>query len=188
MQLSTPCCVVLRRVTDRIIFNAMRPKVENGASNSSADRPAALASRAAAERGTRPTRAHRSRQRSRVANGSELVPGVDQRSVWVRRAKEQLADFISDLGGIDNTSAAERGIVRRAAVLGVELERMEKAFAEAGQANPDEIELYARVSGNYRRLLESVGLQRRAKRVLDLDDYLTSLPPEGGASGDAPHP
>ena len=76
-----------------------------------------------------------SRQKSRQANGTALLPGVDCRSAWVRRCKELIADHISDLGGTDNASAAERSLVRRACVLTVELERMEKAFALAGQAS-----------------------------------------------------
>ena len=115
----------------------------------------------------------KSRQRSRVANGSALLPDVDGRSVWVRRAKELIADHISDLGGEENTSAAERSIVRRAAVLTVELERMERQFALAGEASSEQLDVYARVSANLRRLLESVGLQRRARHVTpDLQTYL----------------
>jgi hypothetical protein len=34
-----------------------------------------------------------------------------------------------------------------------------------GEAAADEIDLYARVSGNLRRLLEAVGLQRRPRDV-----------------------
>ena len=92
---------------------------------------------------------------------ARLLPGVDQRSTWVRRCKELIADHISDLGGESNCSAAERSIVRRAAVLSVELERLEVRFALAGEASADDIDLYARVAANLRRLLESVGLKRR---------------------------
>ena len=104
-------------------------------------------------------------QRSRVANGSALLPGVDGRSAWVRRCKELVADHIADLGGEDNCSAAERSIIRRAAVLTTELERLEVKFALAGQANADDLDLYQRTAGNLRRLLEAVGLQRRARDV-----------------------
>jgi hypothetical protein len=115
------------------------------------------------------------RQKSKIGNGSALLPGVDNRSTWVRRCKELLADHISDLGGEDNVSAAERSIVRRAAVLTVELERLEVRFALAGEASAEDIDLYARVSANLRRLLESVGLQRRAKNVTpSLESYLSS--------------
>jgi hypothetical protein len=104
-------------------------------------------------------------QRSGVANGSELLPGVDQRSVWVRRCRELIADFLSDCGGEDNTSAAERNIIRRASVLIVELERLEVKFATAGEANPGDLDLYQRTAANMRRLLESVGIKRRARDV-----------------------
>jgi hypothetical protein len=103
-------------------------------------------------------------QRSRVANGSELLPGIDQRSVWVRRCKELIADFTSDAGGYDNTSAAERNIIRRASVMIVELEQIEVRFA-TGQARADDLDLYSRVGANMRRLLESVGLRRRARTI-----------------------
>jgi hypothetical protein len=48
-----------------------------------------------------------------------LLPGIDGRSAWVRRAKDIIALHLSDLGGFDNTSAAERSIVRRASTLTV---------------------------------------------------------------------
>ena len=108
----------------------------------------------------------KSAQRSRVGNGSALLSGeVDGRSVWCRRLKELIADHVADLGGEANCSTAERSIVRRAAVLTTELERMELAFALAGEASPDEIDLYARAASNLRRLLEAVGLQRRPRQV-----------------------
>ena len=74
--------------------------------------------------------------RSRITNGKVLIAGVDQRSPWVRRAKDVIAAHIGDLGGVDNTSAAERSIIRRASTLTVELERMETTFAAAGEASP----------------------------------------------------
>jgi hypothetical protein len=103
--------------------------------------------------------------RSRVTNGSILIPGVDGRSPWIRRCKDVIASHISDLGGIDNCSAAERSIVRRASVMTVELERLEAKFAKAGEADANELDQYARVAANLRRLLEAVGLQRRPRDI-----------------------
>jgi hypothetical protein len=102
-----------------------------------------------------------------VTNGTALLPGVDGRSAWIRRCKDVIAAHLSDLGGEDNTSAAERSIIRRAATLTVELERLEAAFARAGEASAADIDLYARVAANLRRLLESVGLKRRAREIVD---------------------
>jgi hypothetical protein len=105
------------------------------------------------------------RQRSRVGNGHKLVAGCDDRGRWVRRLKDLLDEAISDLGGADNTSAAERHIIRRACVLIVELERLELKFAQAGEVSVDDLDCYGRIAGNMRRLFESVGLQRRARDV-----------------------
>jgi hypothetical protein len=100
---------------------------------------------------------------------SRLLPGVDGRSAWVRRAKEVLADHISDLGGVDNCSAAERSLVRRASTLTVELERLEAKFATAGEASIADLEAYGRASNTLRRLLEAVGLQRRPRDMTVID-------------------
>jgi hypothetical protein len=114
--------------------------------------------------------------RSRITNGSKLLPGVDGRSPWVRRAKDIISAHLSDLGGEDNTSAAERSIIRRAAVLTVELERLEAKFALAGEASAEELDVYSRIASALRRLLEAIGLQRRPKNVTpSLGDYLASL-------------
>jgi hypothetical protein len=103
--------------------------------------------------------------RSRITNGKVLVAGVDQRSPWVRRAKDVIAAHVADLGGPDNCSAAERSIIRRASTLTVELERMETTFALAGEASPFDLEIYQRCANSLRRLLEAVGLQRRTRDV-----------------------
>ena len=105
------------------------------------------------------------RQHSRITNGSALLPGVDGRSPWVRRCKDVIASHLSDMGGADACSAAERSIIRRASTLTVELERLEAKFATAGAASDTDLDLYQRAAGNLRRLLEAVGLQRRAHDV-----------------------
>jgi len=73
--------------------------------------------------------------RSRITNGTRFLHDVDGRSPWVRRCKDIIAAHLSDLGGADNASAAERSIIRRASVLTVELERLEAQFAVAGEAD-----------------------------------------------------
>src|SRR6516164_11508319 len=77
--------------------------------------------------------AKKNRQKSRITNGSALLPGIDGRSPWVRRCKDMIAALLSDLGGLDNCSAAEHSIVRRAAVLTTELEVLEVRFAKSGE-------------------------------------------------------
>ena len=113
------------------------------------------------------------KQRSRLTNGKVLIEGVDQRSPWVRRCKDIIAELITDRGGADYCSAAERSIIRRASVMTVELERMESQFASAGEASAEQLDIYARIAANLRRMLEAVGLKRVARDVTpSLDEYL----------------
>jgi hypothetical protein len=105
------------------------------------------------------------KNRSRVTNGKVLIAGVDQRSPWVRRCRDIINAHLADLGGADNCSAAERSIIRRASVMTVELERMETLFALAGEASAEDLDTYARVAANLRRLLEATGLKRRPRDI-----------------------
>src|ERR1700746_951198 len=107
----------------------------------------------------------KSHGRSRVSNASSILPGVDGRSVWARRLRDLMGLYLSDLGGDDAVSEAERSIIRRVATLTVELERMEADLAVAGEARPDQLDLYQRTANSLRRLLEAIGLQRRSKDV-----------------------
>jgi hypothetical protein len=82
---------------------------------------------------------------------------------------------LADLGGDSEVSEAERSIIRRAAALTVELERMEVKFAEAGEAHPKELEVYQRCANTLRRLLESIGFERRARELNPDDTRLSKL-------------
>jgi hypothetical protein len=73
--------------------------------------------------------------------------------------------------------------VRRCAVLITELERREQKFALSEGATDEQLDTYARVAGNLRRLLESVGLQRRPREVLpSVDQYLATHEREAAES------
>jgi hypothetical protein len=109
--------------------------------------------------------------RSRVTNGKTLfVQGGDGRGAWARRLRDVVELHVSDLGGADNCSQAERSIIRRIATLTVELERIEARFA-VGEGDGD-LDLYQRTAGNLRRLLESIGLQRRPRDAQTLEAYV----------------
>jgi hypothetical protein len=121
----------------------------------------------------RPARLYKSQARSRVTNGVDLLPNVDGRSLWVRRYRDIVAMHTADLGGDDNITAAERALVRRAACLVVELETLECKFAQEGAPKGWQFTRYLRACNSLRRLLVSLGLQRRSKDVTpDLDTYL----------------
>jgi hypothetical protein len=100
--------------------------LENSPAARSTDAGPALAKRPADGR-------QKDAQKSRVTNGSALLLGVDGRSPWIRRCKDIIAEHVSDCGGSDNISAAERSLIRRAATIATELERLESKFAAAAQ-------------------------------------------------------
>lgn len=54
------------------------------------------------------------------------------------------------------------------------MEQVEEDFALEGEASPADLETYQRCSNSMRRLLEAVGLERRARDVTPstLDQYL----------------
>jgi hypothetical protein len=108
---------------------------------------------------------NRSHARSSVTNGKTLLPGVDGRSTWVRRLRDLINLHTADLGGEANVSAAEQAIIRRASVLIVELERLELKFATDGEAGPFDLDLYQRVANSLRRLLETLGIERRPRNI-----------------------
>jgi len=128
--------------------------------------------------------------RSRVTNGA-ILPGVDGRSTWARRLRDLMALHVSDLGGDANVSESERAIIRRAAVIITELERMERDFAlSEGAPGIPELEMYQRMANTMRRLLEAVGLQRRPRDVTPhLRQYLNvraELASESNVTGPSP--
>ena len=103
--------------------------------------------------------------RSRITNGTSLLPGIDGRSVWARRCRDVIDLHISDLGGADNVSEAEKSIIRRCATITTELEHLEFLFATNGEATPEQLMLYQTCANSLRRLLEAIGLQRRPRDV-----------------------
>jgi hypothetical protein len=119
--------------------------------------------------------------RAQVSNGSKLLAGTDGRGLWARRLRDCFSDLVADKGGTECVTEGERSILRRAATLTVSLEQLEARFAEAGQADAADLDAYNRVAGGLRRLLESVGLERRAKDIEapSLREYLAEHYPTG---------
>ncbi len=124
----------------------------------------------------KPTARPKSATRTRIANGSSILPReVDGRTLWAKRLREIVEAHTADMGGSEACSVAERSLIRRAAALEVELERLETKFALAGEAEDSSLDLYGRTAGNLRRLLEATGLKRRPRDVTpSLKEYLNA--------------
>lgn len=116
------------------------------------------------------------RLRSALTNGSRLVLGdVDERSPWCRRLRDLLSSYAQDLGGDDGLSEGQRAIVRRAAMLTLQLEMLESRFVENdGAATTRQLLEYQRASSALRRLIESLGLHtgRRQKDITPTIDEI----------------
>lgn len=98
--------------------------------------------------------------RTRVGNGSAVLPGVDGRSIIARRYREILEALVSDMGG--DPSEAQQQIARRAATIAIDCEQQDAA---AARGEPLDVKTYTTASNSLRRLLESLGLERRARNV-----------------------
>jgi hypothetical protein len=101
-----------------------------------------------------------------VTNGTSLLVRVDGRSVWMRRLKDLIRAHVNQLGGPTNLTHAEEVLVRRAAMLTLQCEILERKFAQhGGEAPRSYLDLYGKTSKTLHRLLAATGLQRRAKNV-----------------------
>ena len=106
-----------------------------------------------------------SKLRSAITNGSQLLAGCDHRSARMRRLRDLIGAHLADLGGAEVCSQAEMCIVRRCALLTLELELMEARFEANDGSTVQELDAYQRASSCLRRLHETLGLKRRAKDV-----------------------
>jgi hypothetical protein len=101
---------------------------------------------------------------TRITSGKVLVADSDGRSLWSRRMRDLMALYTSDRGGEDQLSEAQRSMIRRIAVLEIELEQMEQRFA-ADDRTPSLIHQYQRVVNTSRRLHQVLGISRVAKDI-----------------------
>jgi hypothetical protein len=98
--------------------------------------------------------------RSRVSTGRSLFANSDGRSLWGRRFRDLLHLHCDDLGGVSALSECQLSLLRRTATLEIALEQMEGDLAEGREVNLD---LYGRLSGHLRRLVETAGVRRVKK-------------------------
>jgi hypothetical protein len=63
--------------------------------------------------------------RSAVSNGSVLIEGIDGRSAWMRRLRDLIDDHTVDMA--NHVSEAEKRLIRRAAMLTLQLEMQESS-------------------------------------------------------------
>jgi hypothetical protein len=86
----------------------------------------------------------------------------DPNSAWARRFADLVQGYISDAGGRSILSQAQFALCKRAAGLECELEQMEGRMSLGQEINLD---AYGRASSHLRRILETLGIERRMKDV-----------------------
>jgi hypothetical protein len=95
---------------------------------------------------------------------------LDRRTSAYRETRRLIDEIETDLGGGDRLSTGERQLVQRAAVLGALLEDTESRWINGVSIDPVS---YCTVVNAQRRVLETIGLQRRARNVTPtLEQYL----------------
>jgi hypothetical protein len=102
------------------------------------------------------------RIRSAVTNGTRAYVVGDGNSPWARRQRDLAAMHAEDAGGAETLSAAQLSLCQRAATIETELEFMEGQMSLGKRADLD---CYGRLAGHLRRILETLGIERRAKDV-----------------------
>jgi hypothetical protein len=111
------------------------------------------------------------RIRSAVTNGRRLFVEGDGNSAWSRRYRDLITGHVNDLGGRSRLSEAQMSLIKRASAIELELEQMEGRLS-TGQ--PIDLDVFTRSAGHLRRLLETIGIERRSRDVSPprLDAYL----------------
>jgi hypothetical protein len=93
---------------------------------------------------------------------------LDGRTTAAKEAREFAAALASDLGG--DPSAAQQALIEQAACLKALTDDFGRRWL-AGELPSNEVPLWLASINNLRRMLETTGLERRAKTV-SLSDYI----------------
>jgi hypothetical protein len=111
--------------------------------------------------------------RSRVSNGSCILPNIDGRSVIARRYQDIVEAILVDQGGSDQCSEARLQLVRRFAAAAVLAEQMEAALAQGQQVNITE---HALLCSTLVRVGQRIGIDQIPRNVTpSVQDYLAAV-------------
>jgi len=99
------------------------------------------------------------------------LASLDGRTMAARRARELIEAIERDLGGADRLSEGARQLVQRAAVLGAFIESCEAKWL-GGEDVP--LADYLAAINSQRRVLATIGLERRARDVTPLRERLAT--------------
>jgi hypothetical protein len=127
----------------------------------------------------------RSRQRALIrARG---VEALDKRTAPARELMRRRAELLADLGGEAELSAQQRAVAEAAVREAVVLDLIDRElFDKAGGGLTDEVRQLIRERGNVSdrvvRHYSALGLERRAKRVPLIREWMRAQPQQDAAS------
>jgi hypothetical protein len=108
-------------------------------------------------------RTKRGGNRSKITNGTRLLPTTHSQSVWGRLLSDTRDAMYAHLGGEDRCTPVQKITIRRIAALEAELIYLEDSIARTRHEGktPDHnlLDLYARLGNAQRRHLEPLGWQ-----------------------------
>jgi hypothetical protein len=113
--------------------------------------------------------------RSRITNGSDVLPGVDGRSLIARRYRDIASAILADQGGASQCSESRVQLVRRFAAAAVLAEQL-----EAKLANGEQIDIgdHSLLCSTLARLATRIGLERIPRDITpSLRSYLGEATP-----------
>jgi hypothetical protein len=118
------------------------------------------------------------KHKSRITNGSKLLPTVHPQSVWGRILRDTLDALTAHLGGASNVSEPRRLASRRASALEAELIHLENKFGTirtaGGEPAPADLALYCTLANAQKRALELVGLDRVPRPIESIVELMAA--------------
>jgi hypothetical protein len=124
--------------------------------------------------------------RSALANRPLRLRNVDGRSAGARRFRDVAQALADDAGGPDRLSEPQRLIVRQAAVLSIQIERLQSQIVAGADVDAEQL---VRLSNVQARLLASLGTQkgRPAEGASALHAYLAEIADRDAEAETAAH-
>jgi hypothetical protein len=110
--------------------------------------------------------------RAAVSNGSRLLPGVDGRSASARRYRDLLKEFTAELGGEGIMTEPMRALVRQAAAVTVEAEKMQAAIVRGDAVDTEQLVRVTNTLARLMNLLKTKAKASKAGQRTALSEYL----------------
>jgi hypothetical protein len=100
--------------------------------------------------------------RSRITNGKQLLANIDGRTADARRYRDLAVSLADDLGGASGLTEAQRALVRQAAAMIVQSERLQSAVLRGELVD---VEQLTRLANAATRILSRLGIKRATRAV-----------------------